>query len=80
MRLVPTVATSPQFNACFGPFGKLLQRILVSVIGGVLSLLISQGLSMRSQFAPVMLVIGVVFALYLLWGPILEAKIARAHV
>ena len=28
---------------------------------------------MSSQFAPVMLVIGVVFLLYVLWGPILEA-------
>ncbi|MEB3168888.1 MAG: hypothetical protein ACKN89_06780 [Cyanobium sp.] len=80
VRLVPTVATAPQFNACFGPFRKLLQRILVSVIGGVLSLLISQALSMRSQFAPVMLVIGVVFGLYLLWGPILEASRRNASL
>ncbi|MEB3362211.1 MAG: hypothetical protein VKI42_08830 [Synechococcaceae cyanobacterium] len=80
VRLVPAVATAPQFNACFGPFRKLLQRILVSVIGGVLSLLISQGLSMRSQFASVMLVIGVVFGLYLLWGPILEASRRNANL
>ena len=73
-RLIPAVATGPQFNACSGNPRKLLQRVLIAVIGGVISLLISQGLSMSSQFAPVMLVIGVVFLLYVLWGPILEAS------
>ena len=72
-RLIPAVATGPQFTACNRNPRQLLQRVLIAVIGGVLSLLISQGLSMSSQFAPVMLVIGVVFFLYLLWGPILEA-------
>lgn len=72
-RLIPAVATGPQFTACNRNPRQLLQRLLIAVIGGVLSLLISQGLSMNSQFAPVMLVIGVVFLLYVLWGPILEA-------
>ena len=72
-RLIPAVATGPQFSACSGDPRKLLQRVLIAVIGGVISLLISQGLSMNSRFAPVMLVIGVVFLLYVLWGPILEA-------
>ncbi|MFZ0407511.1 MAG: hypothetical protein WAM11_05300 [Cyanobium sp.] len=72
-RLIPAVATGPQFNACSGNPRRLLQRVLISVIGGVISLLISQGLSMGSQVAPVMLVVGVVFLLYVLWGPILEA-------
>lgn len=72
-RLIPAVATGPQFNACNRNPRQLLQRVLIAVIGGVISLLISQGLSMSSQVAPVMLVIGVVFLLYVLWGPILEA-------
>ena len=72
-RLIPAVATGPQFNACSGDPRKLLQRVLISVIGGVITLLVSQALSMNSQFAPVMLVVGVVFLLYILWGPILEA-------
>jgi hypothetical protein len=72
-RLIPPVATGPQFNACSGTPRKLLQRVLISVIGGVLALLISQTLLFSSQFGPVFLVIGVVFALYLLWGPIVEA-------
>ncbi|MFO7630330.1 MAG: hypothetical protein R6W06_12605, partial [Prochlorococcaceae cyanobacterium] len=72
-RLIPAVATGPQFNACSGNPRKLLQRVLISVIGGVIALLISQTLLFSSQFGPVFLVVGVVFALYLLWGPILEA-------
>ncbi|MEO1002793.1 MAG: hypothetical protein AAFX65_06755 [Cyanobacteria bacterium J06638_7] len=72
-RLIPAVATGPQFNACSGSPRKLLQRVLIAVIGGVLSLLVSQTLAFRSQFAPVLLVSGVVFLLYVLWGPILEA-------
>jgi hypothetical protein len=72
-RLIPAVATGPQFNASSGNPRKLLQRVLISVIGGVITLLISQTLLFSSQFAPVALVVGVVFLLYVLWGPILEA-------
>ena len=72
-RLIPAVATGPQFNACSREPRKLLQRVLISVIGGVLTLLISQTLLFSSKLGPVMLVVGVVFLLYLLWGPILEA-------
>jgi hypothetical protein len=79
-RLIPAVATGPQFNACNRNPRQLLQRLLIAVIGGVISLLISQGLSMNSQFAPVMLVIGVVFLLYVLWGPIVEAGRRNANL
>ncbi|MEB3270245.1 MAG: hypothetical protein VKJ44_01160 [Synechococcus sp.] len=72
-RLIPAVATGPQFNACSGNPRRLLQRLLIAFIGGLISLLISQALAMNSRFAPVMLVVGVVFLLYVLWGPILEA-------
>ena len=72
-RLIPAVATGPQFNACSGSPQTLLQRLFISVIGGVISLLISQGVAMSSQVAPIMLVVGFVFLLYVLWGPILEA-------
>jgi hypothetical protein len=72
-RLIPAVATGPQFNACTGNPRKVLQRVLISVIGAVITLLISQTLLFSSQFGPVFLVVGVVFALYLLWGPIREA-------
>ena len=72
-RLVPAVASGPQFNACSGNPRKLLQRVLIAVIGGVISLLISQSMPISGQAHSVMLVVGFVFFLYLLWGPILEA-------
>jgi hypothetical protein len=72
-RLIPAVATGPQFNACSGDPRRLLQRLLISVIGGVITLLISQTLLFSSRLGPVMLVVGVVFILYMLWGPIVEA-------
>ncbi|NDC35462.1 MAG: hypothetical protein EBZ51_08815 [Synechococcaceae bacterium WB9_2_112] len=71
-RLIPAVATGPQFNACSGNPRKLLQRVLIAVIGGVLALLLSQSL-FSSRWGPVWLVVGFVFLLYVLWGPILEA-------
>jgi hypothetical protein len=72
-RLIPAVATGPQFNACTGNPEKVLRRVLISVIGAVINLLISQTLLFSSQLGPVFLVVGFVFGLYLLWGPILEA-------
>lgn len=72
-RLIPAVATGPQFNVCSGSPQKLLQRLFISVIGGVITLLISQTLLFSSQAGPIFLVIGVVLLLYMLWGPIVEA-------
>ncbi|MFN9620852.1 MAG: hypothetical protein ACK55X_14190 [Synechococcaceae cyanobacterium] len=72
-RLIPAVATGPQFNACCGDPRKLLQRVLVSVIGGVVLLLVSQTLAFNSRYSALWLVAGVVTVLYLLWGPIVEA-------
>jgi hypothetical protein len=71
-RLIPAVATGPQFNACSGSPRVLLQRVFISVIGGVLALLVSQS-QFSSRWGPVWLVVGFVFLLYLLWGPIVEA-------
>jgi hypothetical protein len=72
-RLIPAVATGPQFNACSGDARKLLQRLLVSVIGGVLLLLVSQTLAFNSRYSSFWLVSGVMTVLYILWGPIVEA-------
>ena len=40
-KLIPAVATGNQFKAALGNPRKILQRILISSIGGVITLLIS---------------------------------------
>jgi hypothetical protein len=72
-KLIPAVATGPQFQACSGDPRTLLQRVLISVIGGVLTLLVSQTLAFNSRWSSLWLVAGFVFLLYLLWGPIVQA-------
>jgi hypothetical protein len=71
-RLIPAIATGPQFNASSGTPQQVLQRVLIAVIGGVLSLLISQS-QFSTQWGGVFMVVGFVFFFYLLWGPILAA-------
>lgn len=72
-RLIPAVATGPQFNACSRDPRTLLQRLLISLIGGVLLLLVSQTLAFNSRFSSLWLMAGVITVLYILWGPIVEA-------
>jgi len=72
-KLIPAVATGDQFNSALGNPQKIFQRIMISAIGGVITLLISQS-QVTSQFYSLWLVLGVVFLLYILWGPILEAS------
>ena len=72
-KLIPSVATSNQFSAALGNPRKILQRIIISSIGGVITLLISQS-QVSSQFYSLWLILGVVFLLFILWGPILEAS------
>ncbi|QNI55089.1 hypothetical protein SynBIOSE41_02594 [Synechococcus sp. BIOS-E4-1] len=70
--LIPAVATGTQFRFALGDPRKILQRLLISGIGGVITLLISQSLSFN-RWGSFWLVAGVVLLLYILWGPILEA-------
>ncbi len=78
-KLIPFVATSNQFTSALGNPRKILQRIIISSIGGVVTLLISQS-QVTSQFYSMWLILGVVFLLYLLWGPILEASRKNAKL
>ena len=78
-KLIPSVATSNQFTSALGNPRKILQRVIISSIGGVVTLLISQS-QVTSQFYSMWLILGVVFLLYLLWGPILEASRKNAKL
>ena len=72
-RLIPAVATGTQFAAALGDPRKILQRVLIAAIGGVITLLISQ-MQFSSGWGSIWLIIAVAFLLYVLWGPILEAS------
>ena len=78
-RLIPAVATGTQFKATLGNPRKILQRLLISGIGGVITLLISQSLSFN-RWGSVWLVAGVILLLYILWGPIIEAGRRNAEL
>ena len=69
-RIIPSVATGPQFKACWGGPQVFVQRLMISTIGGVISLLIGQGVGFSSSWGPAWLVIGLVFLLTWLWAPI----------
>ena len=63
-KLIPSVATSNQFTAALGNPRKILQRIIISSIGGVVTFLISQRLD-RTQFYSLWLILSVIFLLYI---------------
>ena len=72
-RLIPAVATGNQFNSALGTPRNILQKIMISSIGGVITLLISQS-QITSQFYAIWLILGVILILYILWSPIYEAS------
>ncbi|WP_320674574.1 hypothetical protein [Prochlorococcus sp. MIT 1341] len=71
-RLIPAVATGNQFAAALGNPQKILQRVMIASIGGVITLLISQS-QVASRFYSLWLIVGVTILLYVLWSPIVEA-------
>ena len=72
-KLIPSVATGNQFKYALGNPRKILQRLIISVLGGVVNFLLS-GQLYGSQTSSFWLVLSVLFFLYILWGPILEAS------
>ena len=72
-KLVPSVATGGQFKFALGNPRKILQRLIISSIGGVITFLISVSQDMNQTYS-LWLLLCVLFFLYILWGPILEAS------
>jgi len=70
-KLIPAVATGSQFKYALGNPRKILQRVIVSSIGGFISLIISSTGDQTNNF---WLFLCVGFFLYIIWGPILEAS------
>ena len=70
-KLIPAVGTGSQFKYALGNPRKILQRVIVSSIGGFISLIISSTGDQTNNF---WLFLCVGFFLYIIWGPILEAS------
>tara|TARA_A100001035_G_scaffold16760_1_gene11425 strand:+ start:836 stop:1480 length:645 start_codon:yes stop_codon:yes gene_type:complete len=72
-RLIPAVGTGGQFKYALGDPRKILQRLIISSIGGVIFFLISISQT-GNQTYNLWLLLCVVFFLYIIWGPILESS------
>ena len=72
-KLIPSVGTGSQFKYALGDPRKILQRFIISSIGGVLNLLLFISQS-STQTENLWLLLCVIFFLYIIWGPILESS------
>ena len=72
-KLIPSVATGGQFKYSLGNPRKILQRLIISSIGAAITLVIGNN-QFGSQTDVLWLILCLAFALYILWGPILEAS------
>ena len=72
-KLIPSVGTGGQFKYALGDPRKILQRVIISSIGGVLNLLLFISQS-STQTENIWLLLCVIFFLYIIWGPILESS------
>ena len=72
-KLIPAVGTGGQFKYASGDPSKILQRFIISSIGGIINFLISISQT-GNQTYNLWLILCVVFFLYIIWGPILESS------
>ena len=72
-RLIPSVGTGGQFKYALGDPRKILQRVIISSIGGIITFLISISQT-GNQTYNLWLILTVIFFLYIIWGPILESS------
>ena len=72
-KLIPSVATGAQFKYSLGNPRKILQRLIISSIGAAITLVIGNN-QFGNQTDVLWLFLCLIFALYILWGPILEAS------
>ena len=72
-KLIPSVGTAGQFKYALGDPRKILQRLIISSIGGILNLLLFISQS-SSQTENLWLLLCVIFFLYIIWGPIYESS------
>ena len=67
-QLIPIIASGPQYIYFWGKFPDFLKRLLISVIGVAVALLLN--LFLGSGFYALSLLLGILTGLYWWWGPI----------
>ena len=72
-KLIPSVATGGQFKYSLGNPRKILQRVMISSIGAAITLVVGNN-QFGNQTDVLWLILCLGFALYILWGPIVEAS------
>ena len=77
-QLIPLIATGSQYKYSWGKFSDFLQRLLISVIIATVILLIE--VILRLPLGPVIFCLGLVGALYWLWGPVLWASLRNVKL
>ncbi|MGH2415844.1 MAG: phosphate ABC transporter permease, partial [Microcystaceae cyanobacterium] len=74
-QIMPFIATGPQYKYYWGKFPDFLQRLLISVVAVAVVFVIKVILGL--DFAIIFL-IGLIGALYWLWGPVFWASMRNA--
>jgi hypothetical protein len=77
-QLIPLIATGPQYAYFWGNFQDFLKRLLISVIAVVGVLLLK--LFLGSSFDGLVLILGIIAALYWLWGPVYWATMRNLEM
>jgi hypothetical protein len=70
--LIPTIATGNQYRYCWGKIATLLRRLLISVVGGAIALILNAILG--DNFKLLNLLLGVTAIFYWLWYPFVAAS------
>lgn len=73
-QLVPLTATGPQYKYCWGKFSDFLRRLLFSVVGAAIALVLNSLLAGKGLGA-LTLVVGTAAGFYWLWGPVFWATL-----
>jgi hypothetical protein len=77
-QLIPTLATGPQYTYFWGKLSDVLKRVLISVSAVVVVLLLSW--LFGAGFNALRLLLGIITALYWLWGPVFWATLRNLEV
>lgn len=77
--LIPQIATGPQYGYCWGKPPDFLRRLLISVVGVVIVLLVLGSLLPdEAGFGLIRFLLGIFAGFYWLWGPVLLASLRNA--